>query len=173
MLTNKPVKVEAPGKPLARWEDPFGFPLFHRLSREFDAMFDRLGFERPFFETAPSAWVPELEMFTKDNNLYVRIDVPGLKKENINIEVTDEHLVIRGERTQEKEEKKEGFYKTERTYGSFYRMVPLPEGVKADVAKATMKDGVLEITMPIAAVAEKAHKLEIGEPTPTATTKAA
>jgi HSP20 family protein len=171
MLTNKPAKVETAGKPVAGWEDPFGFPLFRRLSHEFDAIFDRFGLEKPFFETPPSTWVPEMEMFTKENTLHVRLDIPGMKKENLNIEVTDEHLVVSGERTQEKEEKKEGFYRTERSYGSFYRTVPLPDGVKADAAKATMKDGVLEITMPVAAVETKARKLEIGEPavTPGAT----
>lgn len=122
------------------------------------------------WEDAP--WMPELEMFTKDDLLHVRLDVPGMTKENVGIEVTDEHLVVRGERTQEKEEKKEGFYKTERTYGSFYRMVPLPEGAKSDAATATMKDGVLEITMPIEAAAAKGRRLEIAEPA-AVTTKAA
>ena len=66
-------------------------------------------------------WTPELEVVTRDNALLVKVDVPGMKKEDITLEVTEEHLILRGERKHEKEEKKEGFFRTERTYGSFYR----------------------------------------------------
>lgn len=172
MAINKPVKFDPVA--IAPWERPFyGFPLFNRLSREFDEMFNRFGLEKPF-ENVPALWTPPIEMFTKENVLSVKLDVPGMKKEDITIEVTDEHLVVRGERKHEVEEKKEGYFRTERTYGSFYRAVPLPEGVKLELAKATMHDGVLEISMPITKVDEKTHKLEITEPTPvTTTTKAA
>ena len=114
-----------------------------------------------------------MEIFTKENEFHVKLDVPGMKKEEVTVEVTEDHLVMRGERKQEKEEKKEGFFRSERSYGSFYRAVPLPEGVKAELAKATMHDGVLEITMPVTKVEEKARKLEIGEPAPAKATKAA
>lgn len=172
MASNKPMKVETSlGKPLMNWETPF--PLFNRLSREFDVLFNRLGVERPFVETSSAVWMPEMEMTTKDDNLLVKVDVPGMKKEDITLEVTDEYLILRGERTHEKEEKKEGFFKTERTYGSFYRTVPLPEGVKPELAKATMHDGVLEISMPMVKVEEKSRKLEISEPAPVKATKAA
>lgn len=172
MATNKPVKVEPAA--VTPWERSFfAFPLFHRLSREFDEMFNRFGLEKPFFEDMASMWTPELEMVTKDNALLVKLDVPGMKKEDITLEVTEDHLIVRGERKQEKEEKKEGFFRTERSYGSFYRAVPLPEGVKYELAKATMHDGVLEISMPMAKVEEKARKLEITEPAPVTTTKAA
>jgi HSP20 family protein len=174
MASNKPVKVEtASMKPLVPWEGTFGFPLFNRLSREFDAMFNRFGIERPLFENMPTVWNPELEMFTKENELCVKLDVPGMKKEDITVEVADDYLVLRGERKQEKEEKKEGFYKSERTYGSFYRTVPLPEGVNPELAKAKMHDGVLEISMPMVKVEEKKRKLEIAEPAPETKPKAA
>lgn len=65
----------------------------------------------------------------------MKVDIPGMKKDEVTVEVTDDHLVLRGERKQEKEEKKEGFFKTERTYGSFYRMVPLPDGAKSEARK--------------------------------------
>jgi HSP20 family protein len=168
MASNKPVKVETPSvKPWVPWESTLGFPFFNRLSRDFDAMFNRFGFERPFFENMPTVWNPEMEIFTKEGNFCVKLDVPGMKKEDITVEVAEDHLVLRGERKQEKEEKKEGFYKTERTYGSFYRAVPLPEGVNPELAKATMHDGVLEVAMPMAKVEEKKRKLEIAEPAAT------
>jgi HSP20 family protein len=174
MSSNKPMKVEhATPKTMVPWESAFGFPMLARLSREFDSMFGRFGLDRPMFESMPSMWVPEMEMITKEHELLVKVDIPGMKKDDVTVEIADDHLVLRGERKHEKVEKKEGFFKTERTYGSFYRAVPLPEGVKAEGAKATMHDGVLEITMPMMKVEEKRRKLEIAEPAPVKATKAA
>jgi HSP20 family protein len=170
MAANVPVRVPVPAKPATLFEGTFGFPLFQRLSRELDEMFNRFGFERPFVEPAEALWSPDVEMFTKENELIVRADIPGLKKEDITVEVTEENIVLRGERKQEKEEKGEGFYRAERTYGSFYRMLPLPEGVKTENAVATVHDGVLEIHMPMAKVEEKKRRLEIHEPVPEKTT---
>jgi len=73
-------------------------------------------------------------------------------------------LTISGERKEEKEEKREGFYRSERSYGSFYRKIPLPEGAKTENAAATFHNGVLEITMPAEKVEMPARKLEIKEP---------
>lgn len=168
MATNTPVKTgpTMPAKPvMGLWDEPFGFPLFHRLSRELDAMFKGFGIEAPTFEHMPATWNPTMEVYTKGNAFNVKVDVPGMKKEEVTVEVNDEYLVVRGERKEEKEEKKEGYFKTERTYGTFYRTVPLPEGVNPETAKASMTDGVLTITMPMAVkMEEKTRKLEIGEP---------
>jgi len=174
MRTNVPVKV-TPGVPAPAtfFEGNFGFPLFERLSRELDELFGRLPFEPTMFESKPTLWTPDIEMFTKDQTLFVRADLPGLKKEDVTVEVTDEAITIRGERKKEKEEKGEGFYRTERSYGTFYRVLPLPEGVKTEAAKAEVRDGVLEITMPVVKVEEKKRKLEITEPAPGIATKAA
>lgn len=168
MTSNTPMKLEPDP-----WERAMGFPLLNRLGREFDAMFGRLGFERPFAEMAPSAWTPQIELIAKPGEFCVKVDVPGMKKEDLTIEMTDEHMVVKGERRQEKEEKKDGYIKTERSYGSFVRTVPLPEGVKPESAKAAMHDGVLEITMPMIKVEPQRRRLEIAEPVPPATTKAA
>jgi HSP20 family protein len=92
-----------------------------------------------------------------------RADLPGLKKEDVKVEVSDGHLAISGERKRESEEKKQ-FYRCEREYGSFYRAVPLPEGVKVEDVKATFADGVLEVSVPLPAKAEaKARTIEIQE----------
>ncbi len=173
MTTNTPTRVEKAVTPATAWEGAFGFPLFHRLSRELDAMFDRFGMERPMFAELPKPWTPDVEVVTKDNMLKVKIDLPGLKKEEVTVEMLENNLIVRGERKQEKEEKKEGFFRTERTYGSFYRSLPLPEGVNPELAKAAMHDGVLEITMPMVKVAEKTRKLEITTAEPVTAGKAA
>ena len=87
-----------------------------------------------------------------------------MKKEDVKVEVTDGYLTISGERKTEAEEKKEQFYRCEREYGSFYRAVPLPEGVKLEDVKATFADGVLEVSVPLPAKAEPAvRKVEIQE----------
>jgi HSP20 family protein len=93
------------------------------------------------------------------------VDLPGLKKEDVSVEVTHGHLALSGERKREKEEKKDNFYHSEREYGGFYRAVPLPEGVKLEDVKATFSDGVLEVSVPLPATPEaNVRKVQIEEP---------
>jgi len=107
---------------------------------------------------SPTAWVPPVEIFERDNQLVVRADLPGLRKEDVNIDVADGCLYIQGERRQEHEEKEEGYYRSERGYGSFSRCIALPEGAKAEEAKATFQDGMLEVTMPAPPRPESQHR---------------
>jgi HSP20 family protein len=111
------------------------------------------------------AWSPTIEVFEKNNRLVTKVDLPGVKREDVKVEVTDGRLTISGERKRETEEKKGNVYKSEREYGSFYRSVPLPEGVKLDDVNATFADGVLEVSVPMPAEPEtKVRKVEIKEP---------
>jgi len=137
------------------------FPLLRRLSRDIDTFFDRFGLDRPITLSAEFAWTPDLEVLEKGNEFIVKADVPGMKREDIKVELTDNELTISGERKMEKEEKEKGFYRTERSYGSFFRTITLPEGVKTKDAKAVVKDGVLEIKMPMAKIEETKRRLEI------------
>jgi HSP20 family protein len=147
--------------------DPFG--LMREMTSEFDKFFGESTwpfFRAPFFKRTAreEAWYPEIDVFEKDNRLVTKIDLPGLKKEDVKVEVTDGQLAISGERKREAEEKGEEFYRCEREYGSFYRAVPLPEGAKVDDVKATFTDGVLEVSVPLPAKAEaKVRKVEIQE----------
>jgi len=136
------------------------YPLLRKFGRDFDALFDRFGLKPSAFET-DTFWTPALEVFEKDNEFIVRADVPGLKKEEITIEITEFELTITGERRQVKEDREDRYYKSERTYGTFYRAIPLPEGVKVDQAKAVVRDGVLEVKMPFVKVALSARRLEV------------
>ncbi len=79
----------------------------------------------------------------------VQADLPGLNKDDIHVEVRDDAITIEGERRKEHEEHCEGYYRSERSYGSFLRTVPLPEGIEADKAEANFHDGVLEVSMPM------------------------
>jgi HSP20 family protein len=101
-------------------------------------------------------------MFEQGKNVIVRADLPGLTKDDVNVEVADNGITIEGERKKETDEKGEGYYRSERTYGRFFRRVPLPEGVKAEDAQATFSNGVLEITIPTAKTEQrKSRRLEI------------
>lgn len=147
--------------------DPF--TLLRQMTAELDQMLQAPSWTS--FPTAPFGtragaqavtWLPEVDVFERGNQLITKIDLPGLKKEDVKVEVTDGQLAISGERKTDAEEKKDDFYRCERAYGSFYRVVPLPEGVKPQEVKATFADGVLEVSLPLPTKAEaKAHKVEI------------
>jgi HSP20 family protein len=162
MLTKK-------GTALARQNAPREpFALLREMATEFDKMFgDWPAFgwatlPKPVFENA--AFAPAIDVFQKDGRLITRIDLPGMKKEDIKVEVEDGYLAISGERKNEIEEKKDTYYRCERNYGTFYRAVPLPDGVKVDDVKATFADGVLEVSVPLPmAVKPEPKKIEILE----------
>jgi HSP20 family protein len=139
------------------------FSSMRRLIDDLDRTFDDWTFGRrwisPVFGREPIAkrldefgkemYLPNIEVVEKNGDLIVRADLPGIKKEDVHVEIHDDVLVIKGERKQEEEEKGEGYYRSERTYGSFYRSIPISGNVKADEATATFKDGVLEVTMKV------------------------
>jgi HSP20 family protein len=94
-------------------------------------------------------WMPALEVTEREGEFYIAVDLPGLKKEDVKLEVTPEGLAIKGERKSEKTETAKGYFRSERVYGEFYRFVPLPEGALAENVDARFKDGVLEIHVPV------------------------
>jgi HSP20 family protein len=107
-------------------------------------------------------WYPEIDVFEKDDRLVTKIDLPGMKKEDVKVEVTDGHLAVSGERKHEHEETKGNVYRCEREYGSFYRAVPLPDGVQLNDVKASFADGVLEVSVSLPAKPEnKVRRIEI------------
>jgi HSP20 family protein len=144
------------------------FRALQRMADEMDHMFDDFGlgrrWSRPMWrETGAEMWAPDVEVFQKNNELTIRADLPGLKRDELSVDVTDDAVTIQGERKDEHKEEREGFYRSERSYGSFCRVVSLPEGAITDQAKATFRDGVLEITMPAPPEATKGRRLEITE----------
>lgn len=168
-----------------RTPEPFNpFGMMRRFTRDMERLFeDFQGFGFPNFsrtdflpfrmEFENVGWIPQIEVLQNNGQFMVRADLPGLTKDDVNIEVTDNFLTISGERKEEKEEKREGFYRTERRYGSFYRQIPLPEGAKTENAMATFNNGVLEVTMQLPKAETTSRKLEIKEPTEQKTVKAA
>jgi HSP20 family protein len=134
---------------------PSPFTLMRRFIDDLDRLFDSdLGpslaprIDVGAGEGRGSTWVPAVEVLEREGEVVIRADIPGVDKEHLNVEVQDGQLVISGERRQEREERREGFYRSERFYGVFQRAIPLPEGADPSQARATFRDGVLEITMP-------------------------
>lgn len=166
MLTKKKADLF----PAAATRDPFA--MLRKMTSELDRMFDEGGW--PSFGTpALTAWTPGIDVFEKDNRLFTKVDLPGMKKEDVKVEVSDGQLTISGERKREAEEKKKDFYRCEREYGSFYRAVPLPDGVKLEDVMATFADGVLEVSVPLPArPAAVARTVAIQEPAKDAKTAA-
>ncbi len=153
--------------PVRAFRDPLS--LFKQMTSEFDRLFDEPAWPSlrvPMLRipAAKEGWFPHIDVFEKDNRLFTKVDLPGMTKEDVKVEVTDGYLTITGERKSEVEEKKENVYRCEREYGSFERTVPLPEGVKFEDVKATFTDGVLEVSIPLPVKAEpKAFKVDVKE----------
>jgi HSP20 family protein len=161
-----------------RWEPrsfASPFELMDRMTEEMDQVFDRMfrGFGLPRRSWTrgtlePSGregiWTPRIEAFQKGDRFIVRADLPGLKRDDIHVELRDDALTIQGERREEHEEEREGYFHSEREYGHFARTIPLPEGVISESAQANFRDGVLEISMQAApSEAQRGRRLEIKE----------
>ena len=132
-----------------RAREPFGL-----LRDMTDSMLDEpwTMFRWPLAETAlPDApfWAPKVDVVTKNNQLIARVDLPGMQKDDVLVEVTEGRLLLSGERKKEIKEAKDNVYREEREYGSFCRTVPLPQGVKAEDVKASFANGVLEVIVPL------------------------
>jgi HSP20 family protein len=145
---------------------PFG--LMRQMQDDLDHFFSRFGFGRSMFPSRLSRsehmgdWAPAIDAFQRANEFIIRADVPGMNRPDLSVEVGDEAVTIRGERHHEAQEDREGMFWSERSYGSFYRVVPLPPGAIPDSAKATFNNGVLEIVVQAPSQeARRGRKVEI------------
>ncbi len=136
------------------------FSLMRRLSDEMDRAFaSTFGLSRNFGEAG--LWSPAVEVREHDGNLEVTAELPGMKKEDVKVESTDDGLIIEGERRQQHEETQGEFRRSERSYGHFYRMIPLPQGAETDKAKAEFKDGLLQVRVPIPNYKRQSRQIQI------------
>ncbi|MEJ5306692.1 MAG: Hsp20/alpha crystallin family protein [candidate division WOR-3 bacterium] len=132
------------------------------LRKEIDSLFDDRFFGKmlqPYYE---SNWTPSMDISETDKEFLVTVELPGMKKEDINLSIDNNVLTIEGERKSEKEEKGRTFHRIERSYGKFYRSVTLPKKVDEENIKATFKDGLLNITLP-KVEKEKVKNIEISD----------
>lgn len=111
-----------------------------------------------------SLWYPQIEVSQRGGNLVICADLPGIRKEDVHLEIHDDYLVLEGERRQESEENQGGVYRSERSYGRFYRTIPLPDGVSSEQVRANFKDGVLEVKVPMPTQEQRqGRRIEIQE----------
>lgn len=116
------------------WTEDFGFPTTMRG-------------EWPFRQKART-WFPSIELRDRDEELLLKAEIPGMKPEEVTVEVNENTVIISGETQEEKRKEKENLYHSEFQYGSFYRRIMLPTSVKSDSAKAEYKNGMLELHLP-------------------------
>jgi HSP20 family protein len=132
---------------LVRWE-----PVreLTSLQNEMNRLFNT------FFDTPTAAgnggslrrWIPAMDLVETDDHFVLKADLPGLDESDVNIEVEDNVLTVSGERNAEHEDKREGYVRVERAYGSFRRSLTLPEGVNPEAVTASFDKGVLEVSIP-------------------------
>ncbi len=151
---------------IMRWRQP-ELPTFPsdilNIQREINRMFDsffRGSREEEEQSLLPSAWTPATDIAEHDDEYVVRLELPGVKKEDVKITMRENVLTIQGEKRQEKETGGESHHRVERVYGSFQRSFTLPTTVKADKIDAEYKDGVLNVTLPKAEEA-KPKQIEV------------
>lgn len=129
---------------LMKWEPSEGLAS---LRSEMDRLFEDF-WKRPWREGITGEMEPAVEISDDKKSVTVKIQVPGVPKENIQVNVTDDVLTVKGEVKEEEEKEEKNYYRREIRYGSFSRAVPLPTSVIAEEAAAKLQDGVLEITIP-------------------------
>jgi HSP20 family protein len=153
------------------------FSVMRRISDEMDRLFENFGIGRGLFQSepdqgrswdvgsygagAPSMWSPHIEVCERNGKLLIQADLPGMKRDDVHVRVEDDEVIIQGERRQEHAQNESGYYRSERSYGSFYRTIPLPEGTNAESANATFRDGVLEIELDAPRQQQRGRTLEI------------
>jgi HSP20 family protein len=142
---------------LVRWE-----PMreLNALQGEMNRLFNSF-FDEGNGSSAGRRWAPAVDLLERDDSLVLKADLPGLTEDDVQIEVRDNVLTIAGERKAEHEEKQNGYYRVERSFGRFSRSLQLPDGVDADRIAAVFDKGVLEVTVP-KPEQRKPRRIEIG-----------
>lgn len=146
--------LDAPRHPVSYLTSPW--ELMRRMSEDMDRLFEAFHPGRmqgmqgmQGMQSGGGMWAPELEMERRGNDLCIRADLPGLKPEDIEVNLEDGVLTIEGERQHQSRDEKQGMLRSERSYGRFVRAIQVPEGVEESDIEATFRDGVLEIVIPV------------------------
>jgi HSP20 family protein len=124
------------------------FSLMRRFTEDMDRIFEDFGAWRGRRSDAEH-WAPAVEVREREGRLEVLAELPGVNDADVKVEVNKDGLVIQGERKREHEEKREGYYHSERSYGHFYRLIPIPEGANIDQSHAEFHNGELRVSIPV------------------------
>jgi HSP20 family protein len=143
----KETKAVAPRRPfmdLSRWERDM-----ERMMEDFFGRRTRPWWPERWFRTEEmEVTAPAVDLYEEKDDIVIKAELPGIDKNNIEVNLTDHMLTIKGEKKKEEEVKEENYYRSERSYGSFVRTLELPKDVHADKVKASFKDGILEVRLP-------------------------
>ena len=143
----KETKAVTPWRPfmdLTRWERD----MEHMMEDFFGRRTRPWWPDRWFRTDEVEITAPAVDLFEEKDDIVVKAELPGMEKDNIEVNLTDHHLTIKGEKKKEEEIKEENYYRAERSYGSFLRTLDLPKDVHADKVKASFKNGILEVRLP-------------------------
>lgn len=154
----QPTDIFAPMFPFERAFGLSPFGLMREFTREMDRVFRGVS---PSMEA--EAWAPAIDIQQCNGNLMVTAELPGLKKDEVKVEITEDALIIEGERKREHKEDHEGYHRWERSYGRFYRAIPLPEGAKTDQVKAELSEGILKVSLPVPEVKKQVRQIAVEE----------
>lgn len=149
---------------VAKTESSGAVSPFEEMRRRFDEAFHRPFslFSSPWWpktmDVGLEEFQPSIDIFEEGDNVVVKADIPGMSKEDIEVNLTADTVTISGEKKKEEKVEKKNYYRFERSYGSFCRSFLLPKEVQTDKAKAKFKDGVLEIKIPVTEEAKKREK---------------
>jgi HSP20 family protein len=134
---------------LIRWEPVREInTIQNEMNRLFNTLFESPGQAGNAGSAGVRRWIPAMDLVETDEDFVLRADLPGLTEKDVHIELEDNVLTISGERKAEHEERKEGYYRVERSSGTFSRSLTLPEGVNPEAVKASFDRGVLEVRVP-------------------------
>jgi len=138
---------------LMRWRPRRGLEPFRSLTGiqdEMNRLFDLTLSEWPFERQGLFAgeWAPAVDVVEHDDKVVVKAELPGVTDKDVDVSVVDQTLTIKGEKKEEEEKKEKGYHRLERSHGVFQRSITLPTSVASDKAKATFKNGILEIELP-------------------------
>lgn len=146
------------------------FAMMRRMMEDLDRMFEGGGMARGVAPgramTAAMAFAPQVDVFRRDGSVVVRADLPGIRREDVHVDLEEDALILSGERREEQEERREGLYRAERRLGSFRRVIPLPEGIEPDACQAHFENGVLEVVLPLAQEKARGRRIDIQEGKP-------
>jgi len=151
-----------PGSSIRRSSDMFGanpLAMMRRLTDEIDRAF--FGGWSGLSGRGQGDWIPAVDVRERNGELQVHAELPGIDKDNVKVEISEGALHISGERKQEQEEDSEGIHRVERSYGRFFRSIPLPEGVNPEQARAQFNNGVLEISVPVPRSQQQSRQIPI------------
>jgi HSP20 family protein len=143
------------------FSNPFG--VMRRMHEEMDRAFaEAFSGGAHASSGQEGGWSPAIDVSERQGNLVVHADLPGIKPEDVQVEVDNDMLILSGKREHSQQSEQKGFHRRERMYGSFYRAIPLPEGTNTENARAQFNHGVLEVTIPLPQRQAQSRRIPIG-----------